>query len=160
LVSLHPLGDAQVAELEIDVQRDAAQPFDLRIAANDSAGFELLGVRIDRLARILTCSVPDLPPDRAVWLYGAGQGGKQARRKLEMHGLRVAGFVDKFKTGTVDGIPIVDLQAARTIVGPGTTLIIASMFWEEIRAEIEAAGVATHLYSFYPFTGDVLYALN
>jgi hypothetical protein len=155
------LGDARIAEIELVVPREeGVRKLAVTITPVNGSGFDLLGVEIDRLARILTCSVHDLPKNQKVWLYGAGQGGKQAKQKLEILGVCVAGFVDKFKTGTLEGLPIVDVATAKRTLGAGTSLIIASMFWEEIRRDIEKAGLAADLYSFYPFTGDVLYALT
>jgi hypothetical protein len=161
LVAVEAIEHAAVADFELDVAPEhAVLPADLRLQAFAGAGFDLIGAHIDRLARVLTRSVLDLPVDRPLWLYGAGQGGRQAKRKLELLGFRVSGFIDKVKTGDLEGVPILSLDAARETVGPDTTLVIASMFWEEIRADIEAAGLTTTLYSFYPLTGDVVYALN
>lgn len=161
LASLRPIEYGSVAEYEMHVaHEDASQSGGLVITSEGLRAFDFIGARVDRLARILSRSVLDLPVDRPVWLYGAGQGGRQAKRKLELVGLRVSGFIDKFKTGTLDGLPVVSLDTARQQLRPDTTLIIASMFWEEIRRDIEAAGVPARLYSLYPFTGDVVYALN
>lgn len=161
LLSVRCMEYGCVAEYELTLSaEDAAVLQGLNVDATGSGPFEFIGARIDRLARVLSRSVLDLPLDRPVWLYGAGQGGRQAKRKLELVGLQVSGFIDKFKTGTVDGLPVVDLETARRELRADSTLIIASMFWEEIRNDIEVAGVSARLYSLYPFTGDVVYALN
>jgi hypothetical protein len=44
--------------------------------------------------------------------------------------------------------------------GPDVSALIASIFWEEIRADVEAAGICTNLYRAYPFIEDELYELN
>jgi hypothetical protein len=159
LTATRPLVHAHEAEYEIEIEPGRLAR-EIHLLATGAGHFGVLGARIDRLARVVSRSVLDLPSEQPVWLYGAGQGGRQAKHKLELAGLRVSGFIDKFKTGTLDGLPILDLEAARGRMGRETTLIIASMFWEEIRADIETAGVEASLYSFYPFTGDVVYALN
>ncbi|MGE3839978.1 MAG: hypothetical protein AB7I50_00175 [Vicinamibacterales bacterium] len=161
LLSVRSMEQLSVAEYELHLSsEDAAVLRGLTVEAHEGTSFVFVGARIDRLARVMSRSVLDLPVDRPVWLYGAGQGGRQAKRKLELVGLQVSGFIDKFKTGTVDGLPVLDLTTASGELKADSTLIIASMFWEEIRHDIEAAGVSARLYSLYPFTGDVVYALN
>lgn len=84
-------------------------------------------------------SLAELDTDRPVYIYGAGLGGDVLLPVMvETTTLRIAGFIDKFKSGEKNGYPIVILEeAARTL--PKDTPIVVDlpqfgMVAEDLRA--------------------------
>lgn len=152
---------ARIASLEFDVPVMASgKPMEMRFQAIDNRGFDLLGIQLYRVTRVVEHSLLDLPPKRPLWIYGAGEGGRIMSRKLDLLGIKISGFVDKHKTGIHEGHPIVGLDEARKVINEETILIIASIFWQEIREDLRKHHIVANLYSAYPFAGDTIYALE
>lgn len=157
---LEPAGDARVATLEFEIsRRNAGSLMEFHLLALGGGAFELLGTQLFRTALISSCSLQDLSPERTLWLYGAGEGGKIMKKKLDLVGLNATGFIDKHKAGTLDGLPIIDLDTAGRVLDESCTLLIASQFWQEIREDLALKGIRANLYSAFPYHGDVIYEL-
>lgn len=78
---------------------------------------------------------------RRVYLFGAGDCGVHARHMLENRfGLSVSGFIDSFRGGTLDGLPII--QAARFFAehAQDSAVLITSQYWREIGEGLRSHG--------------------
>lgn len=154
-------GDVRIASVEFEVTIESSRrPAEIRFRSVRQGGFELLGTQLYRVTRVVRHSLLDLPSDKPIWIYGAGEGGRIMKRKLDLLGIKIAGFVDKFKTGFLEDLPIIGLKTATKVINEDTTLIIASIFWQEIREELRRQRISANLYSGYPYAGDLVYALE
>lgn len=83
----------------------------------------------------------DLPTAGDVLIFGAGEGGMILWRELSRRPkIRVLGFVDNQKTGTLNGLPI-HRPADALPPAAGTLVVIASMFARDIAVQLRAMGV-------------------
>jgi hypothetical protein len=98
----------------------------------------------------------DLPAARPVWLYGAGEAGRQAVAALHEAGHpRPARCFDGFKTGRFQGLEIEPPAELRP--DEAAILLIASQYWRDIVRQLRARGIS-RLYSSYPrLDGGLLY---
>lgn len=95
--------------------------------------------------------VAHLPSDAPLFVFGAGQGGRlviQALRRRPQ--MRVAAVIDTYKTGEVEGIPIITPAEFFARAAPDTPVVIASMYMDEIKLQLATHGVR-NLYNLYPF---------
>jgi Predicted O-linked N-acetylglucosamine transferase, SPINDLY family len=94
--------------------------------------------------------VSEIPTDRPVYLFGAGKGGQIVRTVLEEHGgFRIAGFIDSFRTGTLDGLPVLTPAAAVAEGKTNGVVLITSQFWPEISRQLRDAGWS-HIINVFP----------
>ena len=114
-----------------------------------------IGLRLSRAAR------------RPRFVWGAGEGGQRAAAALAARGVVLDGFVDRdpAKTGTrIAGLPVVAPNDVRD-AQPRPRVVIASIYWREIAAQLRAAGFRRRVdFEVYPVDGadDVpgLYAVG
>jgi len=91
-----------------------------------------------------------------------------SQREHETHGVRdgreyLRGSVPPDDESTIVLQPVegpLDLRTARETFGRDDILICASLFWEEIRADIEASGLTACLQGMFSSADDALFALN
>src|ERR1700733_11942142 len=77
-------------------------------------------------------SLSQVPVDTELFIYGSGRLGRVLRRALELAGTAVTGFIDSQKSGDVEGIRRFSLDEFREIATNDATLIIASIYIEDI----------------------------
>ncbi|HYC02677.1 MAG TPA: hypothetical protein VED40_05250 [Azospirillaceae bacterium] len=83
----------------------------------------------------------DLPPSGDVLIFGAGEGGRIVWEALSRNpAVRVLGFIDNQKTGSMLGLPV-HRPADILPPAPGVAVVIASMFAREIAVQLRALGV-------------------
>ncbi len=78
---------------------------------------------------------------RRIYLFGAGDCGVHARHMLEKRfGVTVCGFIDSFRSGTLDGLPIVRADTFHAEHAQNSAVLITSQYWREIRDGLRARG--------------------
>jgi len=96
-------------------------------------------------------SLADLPRGVPIYLYGAGDGGRKIRRACRRDAdIRVTGFLDTFRSGELDGLPI--HKASEFFAARPTSdgaIVVASAFGEDIKRHLVGLGVKT-VYDAYP----------
>lgn len=113
-------------------------------------------------------SLAEIPQGAILAVFGAGETGQEFVRRLRMlrPDVELRCFVDSFREGTIDGIPVMHPEAVAGF-GADVAIIIASVFWNEI-ADIVHGEVGrrcsmlsnalinecSHLSSFGPFCFD------
>ncbi|MBP2316243.1 glycosyltransferase [Azospirillum soli] len=119
-----------------------------------------LGIGLWKLDRPLTYRLADLASYEAVWLFGAGGGGRIVLRRMAAAGLpKPAGILDSFLTGQLEDIPIHKLDEVQMALTDRTAVVIASQYWVNIHASLKAAGVR-NVFSAFPFNRDIIYRLD
>ncbi|OYQ37152.1 hypothetical protein CHU95_02050 [Niveispirillum lacus] len=74
-----------------------------------------------------------VPADRPVWIYGASQGGRIVLDILNAQGGRqVAGFIDTFRDGEMNGLPVRRLASLDLYGMAPASIVVASQFSREI----------------------------
>lgn len=83
----------------------------------------------------LLVRLADIPKGRRVALYGASSGGRQFYKVLNefRRDLNVAGFIDTYKRGKFDGLPILDPSDLSGV----DIVLICSCYWKEISSGID-----------------------
>jgi FkbM family methyltransferase len=78
--------------------------------------------------------------DAKLVLWGAGETGQEFARRLSATrpDVTIVGFIDSYREGDWNGIPILNPAQIDTL-GSDVLLIIASVFWSEIRKTLEAS---------------------
>lgn len=128
---------------------------DLTPVALEGCTPTIVGAALRRRAGFPRCRLDELPDDRQVWIYGAGEGGRiMLDRLLRTPGVRVAGFMDRTQRGSVGGRPT--LSAAEVLSkNDDVSVVVASQYWREILVDLDALG-ARNVYCAYPFDqGDL-----
>jgi len=102
-------------------------------------------IKLNKLESFLQLKV--ISPDRQIFIWGAGSGGIKILQILEQYQINAAGFVDSkydaFKE-LINGIPVyppAELRGAS--VKP--FVIIGSMYYEEIRKQLEHYGYISEM---------------
>jgi len=67
-----------------------------------------------------------------IFVFGAGNAGRQFRRLAEDNQMMVAGFVDSNRTGWVDGLPLIHINNLRDHISEGDAVIVVSQYRREI----------------------------
>lgn len=83
----------------------------------------------------------DLCRDARVYVYGSGAGGQALVRYLIGSGLGVAGYIDSFREGSVDGVSMHRLEQYLALRRPGDVVLIGSTYVDEIERRLTAHGV-------------------
>lgn len=79
----------------------------------------------------------------AVHIYGAGESGRHARRLLRAAwGVEAEGFVDSFRDGEFDGLPVRRADRFAAEEGTNAVVVIASQFRREIEATLAKLGLS------------------
>ena len=87
----------------------------------------------------------DLCRDARVYVYGSGAGGQALVRYLIGSGLGVAGYIDSFREGSVDGLPMHRLDQYLALRRPDDAVLIGSSFVDEIERRLVASGITDAL---------------
>lgn len=83
---------------------------------------------------------------KRIYLYGAGSLGRLAKRALEDAGLQnVVAFIDSFKSGELDGLPIIRFSDYAAGHDKNNLVIIASEFQGEIKKQLQEAKISGYL---------------
>jgi hypothetical protein len=78
-------------------------------------------------------SLSQIPLDRPTLIYGSGRGGRLIARSLRLTTeVLLAGFVDTYRAGGIDGMPVYRISDLEIPVLSRTTLIVASIHFDEI----------------------------
>lgn len=106
-------------------------------------------VNLSRSLRALT-SAADLPADQPVYIYGTGGSGRTLLHALRREGAApVAGFADSYRSGELDGLPILAASELDATVDRSTPILLASYRYGEIAMALAARGYR-NLYAAYP----------
>lgn len=83
----------------------------------------------------------DLHQDARVYIYGSGAGGRALARHLTGSGLAVAGYIDSFREGRVDGAPMHRFDQYLALRRLGDVVLIGSTYVDEIEHRLTAHGI-------------------
>ncbi|HYC02692.1 MAG TPA: hypothetical protein VED40_05325 [Azospirillaceae bacterium] len=84
----------------------------------------------------------ELPYEGDVFIYGAGKGGEIIRDILAARpAVRVLGFIDTNKSGTLGSLPIHKFSEFAQQDRAYDLVLIASMYYADISRQLKAAGI-------------------
>lgn len=89
----------------------------------------------------------DLPTDQPLHIYGAGEAGRSAAAQIGRD--RIAGFIDSFREGVQDGVPVFLARRLLPTLPPDAPIVIASMYGADIERWLTIMGF-TNLFDAYP----------
>ena len=94
----------------------------------------------------LVCDMDDLPGKSTVGIFGAGKCGHYTKRYLEKYrpDIAVSCYIDSYKEGVKDGIPILPCEKAFKSTGIDS-IVIASHYWKEILDSLHDKKISTYL---------------
>lgn len=96
-------------------------------------------------------NLKEFPRDGALYIYGAGDGGILIRQRLDrFYGVTITAFIDRQKTGLLDGIPILSPDRLLAEVDRGAAIIIAAQAHADIGRFLASAGF-TNIYNAFPY---------
>lgn len=88
-----------------------------------------------------------------VFIYGTGAAGRWMKAALEnSDGTTVEGFLDTFQSGICEGLPVLQPQALRQRPADSFTVIIASMYVQEITQVLAENGIRDAINAYPYFT--------
>ncbi|NUB05040.1 sulfotransferase domain-containing protein [Azospirillum sp. Vi22] len=88
-----------------------------------------------------------------VFIYGTGAAGRWMKAACdESEGTTVEGFLDTFQSGTCEGLPVLHPQALRQRPADGFTVVIASMYAQEILQVLVENGIRNAVNAYPCFT--------
>jgi len=82
----------------------------------------------------------DIDPTRPIFVYGAGDTGRELRSRLSPE-VTVRAIIDSNRRGTCDGLPLITLDDYKTNARSDDLILIASMFEDEIEAKLLESGI-------------------
>ncbi|MCP5049781.1 MAG: radical SAM protein [bacterium] len=87
-----------------------------------------------------------LPGNTVTGLYGAGEAGSFIREILGLirPDIRVTHYIDSFREGKKEGLPVIKAANIKTVNRPFDTILVASMAWEEIEKSLLASGIINY----------------
>jgi hypothetical protein len=88
-------------------------------------------------------NLDDLSRTDAIHIYGTGAAGRNLLARLRREGFEVTGFIDSFRGGSVDDIPVRRLADYLDVRRVGDQVIIGSQYVREIFETLRAAGVGS-----------------
>jgi hypothetical protein len=93
----------------------------------------------------------DVSWDRFVYIFGAGEPGRLLRHALESErGIRTLAFIDSYRRGTVDGLPIINVnEFLRRDRKDGHVLLCSPSFHD--MADLLAQDGFEHVINAWPF---------
>lgn len=86
-------------------------------------------------------SLDQIPRDAAIHIYGAGGSGRLVRDALARAGRAVAGFIDSFRDGTADGLPVRRLETYLAGRGAADVILIAAEQHDAIAETLRGHGI-------------------
>ncbi|MDQ2104245.1 radical SAM protein [Azospirillum isscasi] len=96
-----------------------------------------------------------LPKDQEIFIFGASQGGSLLGREIVAAGYRLCAFIDSFKIGELDGLPILHPDAIADRIDRAASILIASMRGDEIAPILLSKGF-TRIFNAYPLVLNCL----
>jgi len=89
----------------------------------------------------------DIPPHSEVAIFGAGQAGENVMKILQTfrRDLTIVCFIDCFKQGYNEGIPIVGIQYFQIYYARSTLILIASIAWREMECRLVGKEITHYL---------------
>lgn len=91
------------------------------------------------------CTWGELARYSAVWIYGAGSGGRRVAVLLKRLGLcAVAGFVDGHASGSHLGLPLINREQLPDTLAAGEAVLVAATAWRDIVRGLPA-GLPVHI---------------
>ena len=87
----------------------------------------------------------DLPAGARVCVYGTGAAGRALVRHLRGRGACVAGYIDSFRDGALDGLPIHRLDRYLAVRRPEDAVLIGSSYGTDIERRLVAHGITDAL---------------
>ena len=103
---------------------------------------------------VLASRLQDIPAGEPLLIYGAGAGGKILRRSLEAVGRSVAGYLDSYRSGEYDGLPLFHAEKALTKLGDGSVIAVASMYVDDIVSTLLLAERGFQICDSYPLVSS------
>lgn len=98
----------------------------------------------------------DAPQGAALFIYGAGNGGRAVRAALEqVPGAQVAGFIDSARSGELDGLPIRQIDDFLRDRPANAEIVIASQYAYDISRALRDRGVFRY-WDASPLTASLL----
>jgi|GEM_PF-1768350 len=86
-------------------------------------------------------SEPKISGTQRIYVYGTGQYGRKTREALRaVLGREIDGFIDSFKSGQLDGVPVYKRDDVLPVDTENTAIILASGKWQEIAADLRKDG--------------------
>ncbi len=79
--------------------------------------------------------------DKEIYIFGAGNNGKTCMKRCKRAGLIVEGFIDNYKHGEMEGLPIIPLSEFDHVNDSNTFIIISSVYENDIRMQLLEQGV-------------------
>lgn len=96
-------------------------------------------------------NLKDFPRDGALYVYGAGDGGILIKRRLsQFYDKPVTAFIDRQKTGLLEGTPILSPDRLLAEVDRGAAIIIAAQAHADIGRFLILAGF-TNIFNAFPY---------
>ncbi|MFS2013639.1 hypothetical protein ACCD06_27860 [Azospirillum sp. CT11-132] len=87
-------------------------------------------------------TLSDLPESGEIYIFGASRGGQMLLELLrKLPRIKVIGFIDNQKTGTVLGFPVIDFDTFISTRKENVEIVIASMYVYEIAAQLRRSGI-------------------
>lgn len=99
---------------------------DRRIKASLSGPADLVGLSVRLRFAVTEESLSHIAVQGRVWIYGSGAGGRKVADQLP---LAPTGFIDDFRTDTLDGIPVAPLADFAPAMASDDAIILASQHW-------------------------------
>ncbi len=89
----------------------------------------------------------DIAPDRGLFIYGCGTGGKNLFELISrfLPEVKIEAFFDTFKSGEFCNRKVIKFNNSEGILSKHSLILIASMNWRAIEAELKSAGVDNYL---------------
>ncbi len=84
--------------------------------------------------------------NRPIYIFGASSAGRLAKEALVQKNFsNVAGFIDSYRNGQLDGLPIIKFDDFLEEYDSEFFIIIASSFYVELEIKLSANGIFEYL---------------
>ena len=138
----------------------SAATFGLTLAIDPAPGvaFEIVGLGMRLMIPGQTLPLAETAALGAVWIYGAGEGGRRVAEALfcalpQSRSSVLAGFIDDFQTTTLLDHPVFPLAQAAPLMGSNDAVVIASRHWASLWPRL-ATLPPRRLYTAHPGYGS------
>lgn len=84
--------------------------------------------------------------NRSIYIFGAGSYGKSVKDALACKKFsNIVGFIDSYKSGNLDGLPVIKFDSYIEEHTDENLIVIASSFYVEIETKLSAYGILDYL---------------